>query len=93
MVPMWSVAGQGLESKQIDQHQLRSICLGYIDSDIVENEKVTIEIRGKLVEAVVVPFHMRSEAPPFSRPIIFDHHLPAEELPAGDRDGQGSQTA
>ena len=83
MVPMWSVAGQGLESKQIDQHQLRSICLGYIDSDIVENEKVTIEIRGKLVEAVVVPFHMRSEAPPFSRPIIFDHHLPAEELPAG----------
>jgi aminomethyltransferase len=84
MVPMWSVEGEGLESAQIDQHQLRSICLGYIDSNIIEDEKVKIEIRGKLVDAVVVPFHMRSEAPPYSRPIIFDQQLPAEELPAGD---------
>ncbi len=84
MIPMWSVEGEGLESVQIDQHQLRSICLGYIDSDIVEDERVTIEIRGKLVDAVVVPFHLRSEAPPYSRPIIFDKQLPAEELPTGD---------
>jgi len=84
MIPMWSVEGEGLESTQIDRHQLRSICLGYIDSDIVEDEKVTIEIRGKLVNAVVVSFHMRSEAPPFSQPIKFDQQLPVEELPGGD---------
>jgi len=84
MIPMWSVDGEGLESTQIDQHQLRSICLGYIDSDIVEDEKVAIEIRGKLVDAVVVSFHMRSEAPPFSRPIKFDQQLPVEELPTGE---------
>jgi len=84
MVPMWSVEGEGLESAQTDQHQLRSICLGYIDSDIIEDEKVTIEIRGKPVDAVIVPFHMRSEAPPYSRPIIFDQQLPAEDLPAGE---------
>jgi aminomethyltransferase len=58
--------------------------LGYIDSDIIEDEKVTIEIRGKPVDAVIVPFHMRSEAPPYSRPIIFDQQLPAEDLPAGE---------
>ena len=84
MIPMWSVEGEGLNSAQTEHHQLRSICLGYIDSDIVEDERVTIEIRGKLVNAVVVPFHLRSEAPPYSYPIIFDQQLPADELPTGD---------
>ena len=84
MVPMWSIEGKGLESVQTDQHKLRSICLGYIDSDIIEDERVTIEIRGKVVDAVVVPFHIRTDAPPFARPIVFDHQLPAEELPVGD---------
>jgi aminomethyltransferase len=84
MVPMWSVEGEGLESRQTDNHQLRSICLGYIDSDIEEDERLTIEIRGKMVNGVVVPYHMRGDAPPYVRPIIFDHALPVENLPAGD---------
>ncbi len=84
MIPMWGVEGKGLGSVQTDQHQLRSICLGYIDSDIVEDEKLSIEIRGKAVDAVVVPYHMRGDAPPYARPIIFDHELPEEELPGGD---------
>lgn len=84
MVPLWSVEGEGLESALIDQHQLRSISLGYVDSDIPEYEKLLVQIRGKLVDSVTVPFHMRSEAPPYARPIIFDHHLSEVELPAGD---------
>jgi len=84
MVPMWSVEGIGLESAQTDEHQLRTISLGYIDSDIVEDEKLIVEIRGKAVDAVVVPYHMRGDAPPYVRPIIFDHELPSEELPTGD---------
>ena len=84
MVPMWSVEGEGLESVQTDQQELRSICLGYIDSDIVEGERLGIEIRGKAVEAVVVPFHLRSDAPPYARSILFDHETLSEELPAGD---------
>ena len=88
MVPMWEVEGEGLESAQTNRHQLRSICLGYIDSDIIDEEKLTIEIRGKAVDAMVVPFHMRSDAPPYARPIVFDHRLPAEELPTGDAPGK-----
>jgi aminomethyltransferase len=84
MIPMWAIQGQGLNSAQTDQHQLRSICLGYIDSDIVEDERLAIEIRGKLVDAVVVRFHLRSEAPPYSRPILFDQHLPVEGVSEGD---------
>ena len=85
MVPMWTVEGEGLESAQTDQRQLRSICLGYLDSDIIEDDKLTIEIRGKSVDAVVVPFHMRGDAPPYVRPILFDFepvsytHLRAHE--------------
>ncbi len=84
MVPMWTVDGEGLDSAQTDERQLRSICLGYIDSDIVQDDKLTIEIRGKAVDAVVVPFHMRSDAPPYARPIVFDHEIRKEELPTGN---------
>ena len=85
MVPMWSVEGQGLESVQTDQRKLRSICLAYIDSNIIEDDKVLIDIRGKKVDAVVVPFHMRSDAPPYVCPIIYDHEIPDKELPKGNR--------
>ncbi len=84
MIPMWATKGEGLASTQSDQRELRPICLAYIDSDIIESEKVTIDIRGRAVDAVVVPFHMRSDAPPCARPIVFDHELKVEELPTGD---------
>ena len=84
MVPMWGVEGEGLESTQTDKHQLRSICLGYIDSDILEDDEVQVEIRSKKVEAVIVPYHLRSEAPPFSRPIIHDFQLEEKALQGGD---------
>jgi aminomethyltransferase len=82
---MWSVEGQGLESAQTGQRKLRSICLAYVDSDIIDDDKVSIDIRGKRVDAVVVPFHMRSDAPPYVRPIVFDYKIPDKELPKGDR--------
>ena len=84
MIPLWNIKGEGLSSVQTDQHGLRSICLGYIDSNIVEDDKVLIEIRGKAIDAVVVPHHLRSEAPPYARPIVVDHEPAAEELPSGE---------
>ena len=32
----------------------------------------------------MVPFHLRSDAPPLARPIVYDHELPAVELPRGE---------
>ncbi|MDZ7700291.1 MAG: glycine cleavage system aminomethyltransferase GcvT [Deltaproteobacteria bacterium] len=71
-VPMWTVTGEGLASHQTEAHELRSICLAYVDSNILEDERVMIDIRGRQTEAVVVPYHLRSEAPPFARPIRYD---------------------
>ena len=45
---------------------------------------MSIEIRGKHVEAVVVPYHLRSEAPPFARPILLEHELPGAASPANE---------
>ncbi len=83
MVPMWTVEGEGLGSAQTDRRDLRSICLGYLDSEIVVDERLEIEIRGKRVDAVVVPYHIRTDAPPYCRPIVFGREIGAEELPSG----------
>ena len=83
MVPYWVFEDKGLISKQTDQHLMRPICLAYLDSNIIEDDKVSIDIRGKAVDAVVVPYHLRSEAPPYARPIVHDHQVPATILPTG----------
>lgn len=77
MVPYWVFEDKGLISRLTDAHQLRSICLAYMDSDTIEDDKVTVDIRGKGVDAAVVPFHLRSEAPPYARPIVYNHANPA----------------
>jgi aminomethyltransferase len=84
MVPCWVVEGEGLASVLTDRKQLRSICLAYLDSDVVEGDSVHIQIRDRSVDAVVVPYHLRSEAPPYARPIIFDHEPQERHLPSGD---------
>lgn len=75
MIPFWQLEGEGLLALPTEKSQRRSIALAYLNSDIVEDEELTVDIRGKQVEAVVVPHHMRSESPPYARPILFDHEL------------------
>ena len=81
MVPYWVFEDKGLIARRTDQHQLRPLCLALIDSDIIEDDKLSIDVRGKLIEAVVVPYHLRSEAPPYARPIVYNHELPARAQP------------
>ncbi len=76
MVPYWVVAGEGLSSVQTEDHRLRPICLAYIDSNIIEDTPVSVEIRGKRIDARVVPYHLQSDAPPYARPILVDHDVP-----------------
>lgn len=84
MVPYWVFEDGGLMSRRTERHQLRSLCLAYIDSDIVEGDTVEIDIRGKLVDGVAVEYHLRSEAPPYARPIVHGHDLSGEKPPGGE---------
>ncbi|MCF8129386.1 MAG: glycine cleavage system aminomethyltransferase GcvT [Deltaproteobacteria bacterium] len=88
MVPMWVTKGEGLESVLTDQHRLRPICLGFVDSHIEEEDRVLVEVRGKATQGVVVPFHLRSDAPPYARPILYGHRA---ETKTGDGQDSGSR--
>lgn len=73
MVPRYTVENQGsLLEKFTDQKALRSIGLALLDSDVLTDDAVEVDIRGSRVSAVVVNYHMRGDAPPYARPIVCD---------------------
>jgi aminomethyltransferase len=71
MVPMWQFDGKGLEGQIDDQSNRRAIALALIDSRITDGAGITIKVRTKQLNARVMPYLLRSEAPPFARPITW----------------------
>ncbi|MBN2438897.1 MAG: glycine cleavage system aminomethyltransferase GcvT [Deltaproteobacteria bacterium] len=76
MVPYWKTAGAGLSTHFTGERGMRAIGLMLVDSPIRRDDPVEIEIRGNRVDAVAVPWHLRSDAPPYAMPILL---RPAEE--------------
>jgi aminomethyltransferase len=72
MVPYWENEGVGIASQVSEGKGRRGICLALLNSHLCEGDEVDIDIRGKRVEAVIVPYHLRTEAPPFARAIPHD---------------------
>ena len=83
-VPYWGVGGEGLCSLQTEEHELRSIALAYLDSRALEDDEVEIDVRGRRVPGLVVPHHLRSDAPPCARAIIWDHVSQLTDLEGGE---------
>src|SRR5665811_254252 len=83
-VPYWGIEGEGLCSTQTEDHQLRSIALACLDSRVLEDDEVEADVRGKRVPGLVVPYHMRSDAPPCARAIVWDHAPQLRELEGGE---------
>lgn len=73
MVPYWLFDGEDETSSPTDEHRTRAIALAYVDSDLLDDDTVTIDVRGKPTKGVIVPYHVRSDAPPFVRPIVITH--------------------
>ena len=71
-VPYWGVEGEGLCSLQTEEHHLRSIALAYVDSRVIEDDEVEVDVRGKRVPGT------RRPVPPAQR---------RAALRAGDRLG------
>jgi len=83
VVPYWQQEGEGLASTFVDETAKRAIGLAFLDSDLLDGDRLEVDIRGKRREAVVVPYHLRSEAPPYTRPINHERlFAPVEERPA-----------
>ncbi len=77
MVPYWNTAGDGVESRFTDDSVKRAIAMALVDSELWEGDEVTVEIRGRETPALVVPYLLRGEAPPFARSIS---HLKPEDV-------------
>ncbi|MDD3520506.1 MAG: glycine cleavage system aminomethyltransferase GcvT [Actinomycetota bacterium] len=66
VVPYWEKEGEGIFTKLTEKFKLRPICLGIVDVDIWERDYLEVEIRDKKIKAVVMPYFLRSEAPPYA---------------------------
>lgn len=71
MIPYYRAEGEGLQTVILDETAKRAIGMCYIDSDILEDDEVQVDIRGKRCKAVIPECHMRTDAPPFARPILY----------------------
>jgi len=71
MVPYWKTDGVGLASRFTGEFGRRAIGLALVNSDLVEGDEIDIDIRGKRAKAILVPYHLRNEAPPYARPVLF----------------------
>ena len=85
MVPYYVAEGEGLNTVITDETAKRAIGLCYIDSDVLENDFVEVDVRGRRLKAVIPPYHMRVDAPPFARPILYRPEEEAVSESACDR--------
>ena len=84
MVPFWKFSGEGIGSTITGETGRRAIALALVDSDLFEGDVVEVDIRGRKTAAVLVPYHLRSEAPPFARAILHERlGKPSSEPPVG----------
>lgn len=79
MVPYWIAEGEGLENRLTQEIDKRSVCMALLDNDIGENELLEVEVRGKRLSALTVPYHLRAEAPPFARAMVYDKNYLEEK--------------
>ena len=84
MVPAWRIEGEGLAQHLVDEKELRPIALALVASDVIAEDSVEIDIRGKRVAGVVVDWHLRSDAPPYARPIFLGRTCAEKQLPSGE---------
>lgn len=71
MVPYWKTQGERLAAQFSEETGLRAIGLAMVDSRLHAGQPIQVEVRGRAAEAVIVPFHLRGDAPPYARPVLY----------------------
>ena len=85
MVPYFRTEGEGLSTVILEASGKRAIGLCYIDNDILEDDTVEVDVRGKRLKAVIPARHMSVGAPPFARPLLYGAEEDAHGVGGGDR--------
>jgi aminomethyltransferase len=69
VAPYWLYQGQADEPSVSSGK--RAVAIALIASDIPDQAVVAVDIRGNAVEALVVPHLLRTDAPPYARPVLW----------------------
>ena len=88
MVPYFKTQGEGLSTVILEASGKRAIGLCYIDSDVLADDTVEVDIRGKRLKAVIPARHMSVGAPPFARPLLYGEQEEVRTVAGGDRTGK-----
>ena len=72
MVPYRKMAGSGAKASPGTESGRRAICLAYLNADLKECQRTRVTIRNKVADGVIVDRHMGNEAPPYTRPLLFE---------------------
>jgi aminomethyltransferase len=67
----WIFSELGASGQPTERSERRAIALALLANDIPDQAAVRVNIRGRSAEALVVPWLIRSEAPPYTRPILW----------------------
>ena len=70
-VPYWKSQDEGLAAHLTDEKGMRGVALALLDSRLRMDTPVSIDVRGRKADGVIVPCHLRSEAPPYARPMLY----------------------
>ncbi|MBE6990777.1 MAG: glycine cleavage system aminomethyltransferase GcvT [Ruminococcaceae bacterium] len=85
MVPYYRAEGEGLETVITDEVAKRAIGTCYIAADVLPDDIVEVDIRGKRLKAVIPERHMSVTAPPYARPLIYGTELAKREISDAER--------
>ena len=71
VAPFWKFRGEGLCSVMTEHSDRRAIGMALLDSEIEEQSEIRIDVRGKRLKALTVPYVLRAEAPPTAHPVLW----------------------
>ncbi|OGS28255.1 MAG: glycine cleavage system protein T [Elusimicrobia bacterium RIFOXYB2_FULL_48_7] len=74
-VPYYKFEGSGISAQRTEEKVLRPIGMALVDSSLRDWDEVEIEIRDRKLKAVIVPYHMRTETPPYARAVTAQEYL------------------
>jgi len=78
MVPYWKFQGEGATMQITDERDRRALALAYVDATVPVEQELEVDVRGRMLKAQLVPWHGRSEAPPYFRAIPIDQKPESE---------------
>ena len=89
MAPYWVFTGEGVSSSPSERTDKRAFGIALLDSSVALRQVVEIDVRGRRIRGLVVPYLLRSEAAPYARPIPWGAAAapkPAAQKPAESRE-------